>query len=905
MSNLLATKLHRPSLPPQRLLREGVLRRLNESLASGRQITLVSAPAGFGKTVSVGEWVGSLGWPVAWLSLDPPDDDPGRFFTYLIAALQQVDPAIGGEIHKVLLAGQLPPAEIISAALVNAVQPLETRFLLVLDDFQVIQDRFILGIFENLLEHLPPALYLVLLTREEPSLPLARLRANNRLTEVRAADLRFTPAEADSFLNRAVKLGLSPQDVAALENRTEGWVVGLHLAALSLRDRPDPSAFIAGLSGSHRFIFDYLTEEVLVRQPEEVQRFLLQTSILDRLNGGLCEAVTGRVDSRLLLEQIHNANLFLSPLDDEGSWYSYHQLFADLLRDRQAVLLKEDLSERHRRASRWYAGAGMVGEAIHHALAAADYELAVSLIEGHAMDMLMQWHVKTVDGWMQSIPPEWTAGSPRANLAFAWLKLVRGSPEQAAPYLQRLGELFGPSGPQPPDPSLQARWLALQSMLLNAQGRSQESLQMCEQALRVLPPGDDQARLMVDLELANAFRQLGDYKRAGEIFQELIRLGQATGNAVSELLGVSALALLAIQQGRLHFAFDLTTGAIERVERAGSLPPICMSIYGEIAVIHYQWHQLDRAHHYFQRAIQLGVLSGYSDADLFYSVILSRLSLVQGDLSGAARQIQKAVDLMKVQAAVVVREEVISQQVRIHLAGGDLAAAEWALNSYGAPFSDGFSFLSIDLRAIQPQQATLFISALRILLFRARSEPGLPELKPGLALAEAMIAGAMQGGFVPFALELLLVRAQLQAALGDEQAARADLSHALELGGPEGYISIFVEEGPSMAAALQDLLTRGLSGKVRPEYLDRILAAFQLPASPEAPALAPPETALLTGREREVLCLMAGGMKYNEIAEKLFISLNTVRSHVKAIYGKLGVDNRTHAIEAGRRMRLF
>ncbi len=828
MFNLLATKLHRPSLPPQRVARPQVIQRLNEGLESGRQIALVSAPAGFGKTLCVSEWIHALELPVTWLSLDPSDDDPGRFFTYLLAALQKVDENIGGEIQKILLAGQLPPGEIISATLINEMQPLEARFVLVLDDFQVIQDRFILQVLENLIDNLPQALVLVLVTREDPSLPLARLRANNQLTEVRAGDLRFTTPETDAYLNQVMKLGLSPGDVAALESRTEGWVVGLHLAGLSIRGRDNPSAFIAGLSGSHRFIFNYLTEEVISRQPEEIQRFLLQTSILDRLNGSLCAAVTGRADSPVLLEQLYAANLFLSPLDDEGNWYCYHQLFADLLRDRRGTLADEDLAEPHRRASRWYAGAGMVSEAIRHALAAADYGMAVNLIESHAMDMLMQWHVKTVDGWMQSIPPEWCANSPRANLSFAWLKLMRGSPEQAAPYLNRLGELFAGPGPEAPDPSIQARWMALQSMLLNAQGQAQASLDLCQQALEILPEGDAQAHIMIDLGLANAYQQRGDYEHAAETFQDLIRLGQATGNAVSELLGISALALLAIQHGQLHFAYELACGGMERVERSGSLPPLCTAIYGEIAVIHYQWHQLDQAHRFFQRAIQLGILSGYSDAELFYSVILSRLFQIQGDLQAADREIRKAVDRMNVQSAVVVREEVISQQVRIHLAQDDLPAAERALKSYGEPFKDGFSFAAVQGQAVQPQLAVLYIAALRILLHRARAERGLADLRPGIALAGSLIEAALQNGYVPFALELLLVRAGLHAALGDEPAGRADVARALELGQPEGYITIFVEEGPALAAVLNDLLERGRTGKVRPEYIRQILAAFQV-----------------------------------------------------------------------------
>ena len=358
--------------------------------------------------------------------------------------------------------------------------------------------------------------------------------------------------------------------------------------------------------------------------------------------------------------------------------------------------------------------------------------------------------------------------------------------------------------------------------------------------------------MMIDLGLANAYQQMGDYEHAGKSSRSSSASARPTDNAVSELLGSSALALLAIQHGQLHFAYELATGGIERVERSGSLPPICMAIYGEIAVIHYQWHQLDQAHLYFQRAIQLGVLSGYSDAELFYSVILSRLFQIQGDLDAADREIQKAVDRMKVQSAVVVREEIISQQVRIHLARGDLLAAERA-PGYGEPFRDDFSFATVSDQAIPPKQAVLYIGALRILLHRARAERGLAELKPGISLAGSLIDAALQDRYVPFALELLLVRAGLHAALGDGPAGRVDVARALELGQPEGYLSIFVEEGPALAAALDDLLERGRTGKVRPEYIRQILAAFQVsPPSPATPGDIS-VSASLTEREQEVL----------------------------------------------------
>jgi LuxR family maltose regulon positive regulatory protein len=355
MSSLLATKLYRPSIPPKRVQRPHLIQRLNEGLESGRQITLASAPAGFGKTTCISEWVNALDCPVTWLSLDAADDAPGCFLAYLGAALQKVDANLGRKIEGVLRSGQLPPSEIISTTLSNDIQELESRFLLVLDDFQVIQDRFILQVLEGLVANLPQPLHLVLLTREDPPLPLARLRANNQLTEIRAGDLRFANPEADRFLNEVMGLSLSQADIAVLEDKTEGWIVGLQLAGLSIRDRTDPSSFIAALSGSHRFILSYLTEQVLNQQTREIQSFLLQTSILNRLSGDLCNAVTGRTDGHSLLERLFNANLFLIPLDDEQRWYRYHHLFADLLRDLQNTRQKDETAELHQRASRWYA----------------------------------------------------------------------------------------------------------------------------------------------------------------------------------------------------------------------------------------------------------------------------------------------------------------------------------------------------------------------------------------------------------------------------------------------------------------------------------------------------------------------------------------------------------------------
>ncbi|NTU65734.1 MAG: hypothetical protein HGB05_20610, partial [Chloroflexi bacterium] len=367
MLNLVATKLRRPSLPAKRVQRPHLMHQLNDGLAAGHSLTLVSAPAGFGKTLCIAEWVNTLPLPVSWLSLDLEDDDPVRFFTYLIAALQQVDDNFGQEIAGVLQAGQLPPIESITSTLVNDLLEWDTRFVLVLDDVQVVQDRFILAVLERLIGNPPPALHLVLLTREDPPLPFARLRANNQLTEIRASELRFSEQEAEQFFTDVLGVKLSPIDIATLDDRTEGWIVGLQLAGFSLRDRSNPSSFIATLSGSQRHILSYLTEEVLHRQPIEIQQFLLQTSILDRLKGEVCNAVTGQTDGAQLLDRVLAANLFLIALDDEHQWFRYHHLFADLLRSRQA-LQKDQTAELHRRAAHWFAQANLITEAVPHAL---------------------------------------------------------------------------------------------------------------------------------------------------------------------------------------------------------------------------------------------------------------------------------------------------------------------------------------------------------------------------------------------------------------------------------------------------------------------------------------------------------------------------------------------------------
>jgi LuxR family maltose regulon positive regulatory protein len=912
-SILLATKLYRPPIPPKLVRRPRLVQRLNEGLELGRQITLISAPAGFGKSSCAAEWVSGLDLPVAWLSLDRLDDDPVRFFTYLVAALQQVDETLCQAVEKVLQSGQIPPIEIMSMTLGNELLSVPGRFVLILDDFQVIQDRFILEVLEKLVTNPPPPLHLVLLTREDPSLPLARLRANNQLTEIRAEDLRFTLSEAGRFLAEVIGLSLSPADVATLEDKTEGWIAGLQLAGFSVRGRADPSGFITGLSGSHRHILSYLTEEVLSQQPEEIQHFLLQTSILDRLTGDLCNAVTGRTDGRVLLERLFAANLFLIPLDDEQQWYRYHHLFADLLRNLQSAFEKAHVAGLHRRASRWYAQAGMASEAIQHALDAADYAMALHLIEPQATGMMVQGYAKTVQSWLNAIPPELRLHSPRTSMAFVWMHLMRGTFAQAAPYLEQLQAWF--ASPQPeeePDPSLKAEWLALQASLLVAQGKATEGLMLATQALEIAPAEDGVVRSLACNGLAGAHLQMGNYASAVEAYQAAILHSRAAADFVSEMLSSSLLAQMTIRHGQLHLAFETASQAIERVEHSEVVPPASAIVYGALGQVHYQWNQLEQARRHLLRAIQLCALGGYADGEIYCRALFARLLQAEGNLEASSQEIQEALELMQSEAPVWVRAEVVSQQVRLYCAQDRLAAAEVALKQQGFPFED-----KLPISGFAPEQnithevGLLYNSALRVLLHQVQVERETTNLKRGIDLADRLIGGALAGQYIFAALETLLLRAQMVAVLGDHRASRADCARALELAEPEGFINIFVEEGLPIAEALAFLHKHNLLGAVQPAYVGNILAAFsrvqsQDSARGEQPAADwPPGNEPLSRRELEILRLIAEGCSNQEIAERLVLSLNTVKKHTSNIFTKLGVNSRTQAIARSHQLKLL
>ncbi|HSJ59034.1 MAG TPA: hypothetical protein VLC95_17735, partial [Anaerolineae bacterium] len=772
---LLATKLHRPLAPSRLVRRPHLTRRLHDGLATGRRLTLVSAPAGFGKTACVVEWLNDLSdQPAAWLSLDPADNDPARFVTYLVAAMQSVDPSLGRELGNMLRAGQVPPAEAIATTLINDILTRAGPCLLVLDDVHVIYEPLILDVLDTLVTNLPRHLHVVLLTREDPPLPLARLRANNQMTEVRASDLRFDADDARRFLNEVMGLSLSPADVTLLQAKTEGWIVGLQLAALAMQPSVatsragDAAAFIAMLSGSHRFILSYLTEEVLGRQPEEIQRFLLQTSILDRLCGDLCDAVTGRDDSHRLLEHLFRANLFLIPLDDDGQWYRYHHLFADLLCDRRNALLASEAADLHGRASRWYtAASGKVGtfatEAIEHALAAGDHALALELIELHAPDMIMRGYAGTVNGWVQAIPEEQRSSSLRTHLAFAWMHLLRGSYGEALTYLDLAREaLANPAddlGLDQARPSLHAELLVTEALRLGMQDETSKSEAVAARALEIAPEDDSRVRSLAWFALANAHQTLAEYGAATEAYQEAIRHARAAGNLVAEWLSTSGLGLMAFERGKLQLAYELATAATQRGERSGSLPPISAVVYGLIGEVCYQWLDIEQARRPTERALELSAFGGYNTGAVLCRVILSRLCQIEGDLSGAVRWVEEAVDLMPAQVAAYVEQEVAAQQARAYLAAGRPASARLVVGTRGFSFEGHFTFPPLPAGGgISYSLGLLYNSSLHLLIHVAGSAGDAAGLRAGIELAGDLIERALASECPLVAIEAYLLR---------------------------------------------------------------------------------------------------------------------------------------------------
>ena len=920
---ILATKLYIPPLRPHVVIRSRLLERLNEGLH--RKLTLIAAPAGFGKTTLVSAWVAGCDRQVAWLSLEEGENDPTLFLTYLVAALQTIAPTIGEGVLGVLQSPQPPPTEAILTALLNEITTLPGHFVLVLDDYHVIDAQAVDMAFTYLVEHLPPQMHLVIATREDPQLPLARLRARSHLTEVRAADLRFTASEASAFLSQVMGLSLSAEDIAALEDHTEGWIAGLQLAALSMQGHQDVSGFIRAFAGDHRYIVDYLVAEVLQRQPAPVRSFLLQTSILDRLNGPLCDAVTGQEEGNARLEALERGNFFVVPLDDKRHWYRYHHLFAEVLSAHLMAEQPDQVATLHRRASAWYEQHGSVADAIRHALAAEDFGRAADLVELAVPAMRRNRQEATVLGWLKALPDELVRARPVLSVHYAGTLLLNGELEGVLARLRDaeqwldtktdMGELALASSAEmvvvdeEEFRGLPGSIAIYRAAIALALGDVADTMKYARRVLDLVPEDDHLRRGSAAGFLGLAYWTRGDLEAAHRSYAECMARVQRAGH-ISDAIGCSiALADIRISQGRLREAMSTYERGLQlATEQSALLLRGAADMHVGMSELHLERDDLDAATQHLLRSKELGELAGLRQNRYRWRVAMARIRKAEGDLAGALDLLQEA-ERLYVSDFFPYVHPVAASVSRVWVAQGRVGEAfDWA-RELGLSVSDDLSYL----REFE------HITLARVLLARSKSDRTEHSMLEAMELLERLLQAAEEGERTGSIIEILLLQALAHQMQGDISAALVPLERALMLAEPEGYVRIFVDEGPPMAVLLAKLhehsqkRPRAALMNVPLAYIERLLALLRgervqegiSPAAPSAPALAQPLLDPLTERELEVLRLIAAGLSNRDIAARLVLALSTVKSYVNTIYGKLQVESRTQAVARARALHLL
>ena len=901
---LLETKLHLP-----RWRRDLVARpRLSERLSRGAEsaLTLVSAPAGFGKTTLLAEWLAAAaadGRSVAWLSLDQRDNDPALFWTYLVAALKTAAQGAGASALSLLQPPQ-PPNEAGLVTLLNDLDALPNDVVLVLDDYHVIDARDVQDGMAFLLEHLPPQIHLVIASRADPALPLARLRGRGELVEIRAADLRFTPGEAAAYLNEVMGLVLTARDVAALEGRTEGWIAALQLAALSMQGREDTAAFIAGFAGDDRYIVDYLAEEVLQRQPEHVQLFLLQTSILDRLSGPLCDAVTGQDGGKAKLAALERGNLFLLPLDDRRRWYRYHQLFADVLQAHLRDEQPDEVPDLHRRASGWYEQNDEPAEAIRHALAAGDYERAADLVELAIPAMRRSRQEAAVHGWLELLPDEVVRVRPVLSVGFAGALLARGELEGVEGRLRDAERWLDTAagirpGSQAPSaemvvvddeefrrlPAAIELYRAAQAL---ARGDVPGTVRHGRRALDLSPADDHLCRASAAGLMGLAFWASGDLEAGHSGYAECMA-GLRRAGHIADIFGCAiALADIRRVQGRLGEAMRTYEQALQRApEQGGSVLRGTADMYVGMSEVYRERDDLPAATQQLLRSQELGEHTGLPQNRYRWRVAMARIREAEGDLGGALDLLNEAERLYVSDFFPDVRP-VPALRARVRIAQGEWGEALGWARERGLSADDDLSYL----------HEFEHITLARVLLARYTAERAERSIDEATRLLERLLRAAEEGQRTGSVIEILVQQALAHQARGQISAALASLQRAVTLAEPEGYVRIFADEGPPIASLLRAVAKQGTA----PDYVRRLLAAANKTedSTPASQGLIEP----LSARELDVLRLLGTDLDGPEIARELVVSLNTVRTHTKNIYAKLGVNNRRAAVRRAKELDL-
>jgi LuxR family maltose regulon positive regulatory protein len=903
-SSLLDTKLYAPRRPTGLVSRPHLTDRVERGSQS--RLTLVSAPAGFGKSTLLAEWLGvaAKGSGTAWLSLDPGDNQPVTFWTHVIAALRTVAPTVGAKALTLLESPDLS-IEAVLAPLLNELNALPDDLVLVLDDYHAIESPEIQVGMAFLLDHLPAQVHLVIATRADPALPLARLRARGDLIEIRAVDLRFTPDEASAFLNGVMTLGLTEQDVAALEGRTEGWIAAIQLAGLSMQGRDDIAGFIARFAGDDRYIVDYLVEEVLQRQPEPVRGFLLETSILSRLNGLLADAVTGKGGGKAMLEALERQNLLLVPLDDRREWYRYHHLFADVLQARLRDERPDHMAELHRRATEWYEQEGERSEAIRHAMAGKDFARAADLVELAMPATGRDRQEATLRRWLEALPDDLIRARPVLSNGYAGSILVRGETEGVEARLQDAERWLDTAAQAPTRTGSPASSMVVvdedafrklpgsvaihRAGLALLLGDVAGTIAHARRALDLVGEDDDLGRGAASALLGLAYWSRADLESASSLYAGAIPRFERIGH-LSDAIGVAlALADMRIAQGRLHDAMRTYERGLELATGQGSLMLRgAADMHVGIGEILRERDDLAGAAQHLQEARELGEDNGLPQNPYRSRVAAARIRHAEGDPKAALELLAEAGRLYATDFSPDVRP-VAALTARVWIAQGMLPEAlGWARQS-GVSAADDLSYV----REFE------HITLARLIVAEGARGRDDRRIEEAIDLLDRLLVAAEDGGRIGSVIEILVVQALARRARNDAPGALASLVRAMALAEPEGYVRVVADEGPPMAALLR-LATqqRNASG-----YLRRLLAATVAPAGRapvDQPLIEP-----LSERELDVLRLLQSELDGPDIARELTVSVATVRTHSRNIYAKLGVNNRRAAVRRADELGLL
>ncbi|MES0361772.1 MAG: LuxR C-terminal-related transcriptional regulator [Anaerolineales bacterium] len=882
---LLNTKLYIPKHRLGLVQRSRLTDRLNSGLP--QKLALVSAPAGFGKTTLVSEWVHQQERPAAWLSLDEADNDLTRFLSYFVAALQRIETDTGASILSLLQSTQSPPIEAILTFLINEIAAISDNFVLILDDYHLITDQSIHDALGFILDHLPPNMHLVLIGRVDPPISLSRLRVQGEMNEIRTNDLRFTENEAASFLNDLMKLDLSPEDISALESRTEGWIASLQLAGLSLQGRQDKKEFVATFSGDHHYILDYLVDEVMSRQPEEIQSFLIQTSILDRLCAPLCDAILEISTSKQTLQFLEGSNLFLIPLDDERDWYRYHHLFADFLYQRLRDNDPHSVPGLHRRASEWLEHNDLIVEAVNHSLVGEDYERAAQLVESIGPDMMMQSEFDQLGKWLDAMPKELVENWPWLCIIRAWMYDRWAQFEVGEQYLQ-YAEAALISNPSPAsgedEKIIRGQISAIRALYALKKAQIPQSIEFSNQALDYLPK-DYFNRGVAYFSLGWAKKVQGDLSGAIQAYDEGRRASLAAGNQILAQVIILDIGKTQSLQGHLHQAAETFREAIGfKYEKSEIKIPYASPASISLANILREWNELDAAMSHLEEGIEIGLASKIVDGVAVGYASMALVALAQGDLEAAIQACKKTERMVKDIPDLEPETLTITldSRVRLSISQNKLTEAARYIQESG---------LSVDTKIKYIADFEHIVLA-RVLIHSGRENSAAQDVSDVHKLLEEILKMASSAGYLSLRIEALALQALAFDVQGKHDQALNSLEEALSLAESEGYIRTFVDEGEPMAKLLRSAASRDISKN----YVHTLLAAFEPGRLETQPIVNQSLVEPLSNRELEVLRLLSTDLSGPEIAQELSISLNTMRTHTKNIYSKLDVNNRRTAI---------